>query len=98
MPIVSVNPGARAVPREGAVSTWETEVRNGGKVGRGVCVMWEYEGGQVKVSRREYVVLGRRRECAENGRRVCRVRKKVRMYREEAVRKRHQDPLGIEDP
>ena len=28
MPIVSVNPGARAVPGEGPVSTWETEVRN----------------------------------------------------------------------
>ena len=37
IPIVSVNPGARAVPGEGAVSTWETEVRNGGDVGRGVC-------------------------------------------------------------
>ena len=82
MPIVSVNPGARAIPREGAVSGRETEVRNGGKVGRGVCVMLEYEGRRVRVSRREHVVLGRRRECTENDRRVCRVSKKERMYRE----------------
>ena len=36
MPIVSVNPGARADPGEGAVSTWKTGVRNG-DVGKGVC-------------------------------------------------------------
>ena len=36
--------------------------------------------------------------CSEKPRRVCRVGKKVRMYREEMVRKRHQDQLGIEDP
>ena len=36
--------------------------------------------------------------CSEKPKRVCRVRKKVRMYRGEVMRKRHQDPLGIEDP
>jgi len=36
VPIVSVNPGARADPGEGAVSTWKTGVRNG-DVGKGVC-------------------------------------------------------------
>ena len=36
MPIVSVNPEARADPGEGAVSTWKTGVRDG-DVGKGVC-------------------------------------------------------------